>query len=199
MKGAKSEATGLLPAQEAFAQAVAAGRSQADAYREAYPNSQQWKPESVHQQASRLANSRKVAARISVLRDEIERAAVERTAIDKADVIQELARIAFSDVSNLFDERCRLKPLHQLTDDERACIAAIESGRKIGAKGVTREFEKVKLWSKTDALERLARQLGLYRDGGPDGPNPFARLPRELRDRILALLDELQRTSEHEA
>ena len=38
----------LTPQQEKFALAIAAGNSQADAYREAYPRSKKWKAESIN-------------------------------------------------------------------------------------------------------------------------------------------------------
>ena len=37
----------LTPKQEKFAQEVASGKSQADAYREAYPKSKKWKDETL--------------------------------------------------------------------------------------------------------------------------------------------------------
>lgn len=62
----------LSPQQEAFAQAVANGKSLADAFREAYPRSQHWKPESVWSKASDLMKHVKVLARVEALRAELE-------------------------------------------------------------------------------------------------------------------------------
>lgn len=61
----------LSPQQEAFAQAVANGKSLADAYREAYPKSLHWKPESVWNKASNLIKHAKVLARVDALRAEL--------------------------------------------------------------------------------------------------------------------------------
>jgi hypothetical protein len=55
---------GLTFKQESFAQLVASGRTQADAYRAAYPGSQAWKPGVVDVQASTMAANSKVAVRI---------------------------------------------------------------------------------------------------------------------------------------
>ena len=57
----------LTAKQEAFAQAVASGKSQADAYRAAYDASRS-KPESVHSRASSLMADVKVASRVAELR-----------------------------------------------------------------------------------------------------------------------------------
>lgn len=61
----------LSPQRERFAQGVAAGKSQSDAYREAYPRSLAWKPEVLHSKASVLAADGRVQARVESLRAEI--------------------------------------------------------------------------------------------------------------------------------
>jgi phage terminase small subunit len=57
----------LTAKQEAFAQAVASGKSQAEAYRTVY-NAEKSKPETVHSKASVLMANGKVAARVAELR-----------------------------------------------------------------------------------------------------------------------------------
>jgi phage terminase small subunit len=64
----------LTHQQEAFAQAVAAGKSQAEAYRIAYPKSLSWKPEALHPQASRMIADPKIAARVAAIKQELEKA-----------------------------------------------------------------------------------------------------------------------------
>jgi hypothetical protein len=59
----------LTPQQEKFAQGVASGLSQSDAYRAAYPKSVGWKADSVHQAASKLIADTKVSPRVAELRD----------------------------------------------------------------------------------------------------------------------------------
>lgn len=61
-----SDDTGsLTPRQEAFALSVASGKSQAEAYRCAYPKSTAWKDTAVWQQASRLMALPHVASRVA--------------------------------------------------------------------------------------------------------------------------------------
>ena len=58
----------LTDQQEAFAQAFASGKSQADAYREAYPASQKWTAKTLWSKASQLAKHDLVLARVAELR-----------------------------------------------------------------------------------------------------------------------------------
>lgn len=61
----------LTSQQEKFAQEVASGKSQSDAYRIAYPKSVKWKPETVHQAASRMMADGNVYARVEEIRAEL--------------------------------------------------------------------------------------------------------------------------------
>lgn len=56
----------LTPKQEAFAQNVASGMTQADAYRNSY-NAENMKPSTVQENASRLMSDSKVSARVAEL------------------------------------------------------------------------------------------------------------------------------------
>lgn len=60
----------LTPKQESFAQAVASGMTQADAYRSAYDASKM-KPETVQKRASELMANRDVSGRVKSLRQEL--------------------------------------------------------------------------------------------------------------------------------
>lgn len=60
----------LTAKQEAFAQAIADGLNQSDAYRKAYPNNM--KADTVNQAAARLMGNSKVLARVDELRSKLE-------------------------------------------------------------------------------------------------------------------------------
>lgn len=60
----------LTTRQEQFAQSVASGKTQADAYRSAY-KCENWKNDAIWSQASRLMKNSKVSARIDELRAEL--------------------------------------------------------------------------------------------------------------------------------
>jgi phage terminase small subunit len=58
----------MTPKQEAFANAVASGKTQADAYRAAFKVGAGTKPETVHKRASELMANGEVAGRVAELR-----------------------------------------------------------------------------------------------------------------------------------
>jgi phage terminase small subunit len=88
-------------------------------------------------------------------------ASIERTRVDVDRVKREFARIAFSDIGDLveWDENgFTLKPSADISADDRAAIELLTV--KPGEKGLK---ATIKLHSKQQALDSLARLLGLYR------------------------------------
>lgn len=62
---------GLTPKQEKFCQLIVEGKSQAEAYRQAFDVKKNTKPESVYEQASVLMNNLNITSRIQELRVEV--------------------------------------------------------------------------------------------------------------------------------
>lgn len=83
----------LTPKQEAFAIAVASGKSQADAYREAFNVRETTKDSSVHVNASKLMADAKIAQRVQELRKPVADKAMI-TLESHITRLQELAEIA---------------------------------------------------------------------------------------------------------
>lgn len=88
-------------------------------------------------------------------------------------VLQELARIAFADVRELFDDQNNLKSIHALSDDAAAALVSIDVRRgkttvTTAENGSREEIEdsviKVKAADKIGALALLARHLGMLHD-----------------------------------
>src|SRR4051812_31921562 len=63
-----SQASALTSRQERFAQLIASGKCQAEAYREAYPKSREWNVSALYPAASRMMAKSKVRARVAALR-----------------------------------------------------------------------------------------------------------------------------------
>lgn len=80
----------LTPKQERFAQLVAGGSSQADAYREAFNS--KGKDSTVHSEASRLIKAPKVTARVDALIGLKERAIQRKAVSDRELVVGKLRR-----------------------------------------------------------------------------------------------------------
>jgi phage terminase small subunit len=81
----------LTPKQEHFARLVAEGKSQSDAYRDAYNSS--GKIDSVNVNASKLMADAKIALRVQQLKDEL----AEKSLWTRLDSVQVLSKIAKGD------------------------------------------------------------------------------------------------------
>lgn len=88
--------------------------------------------------------------------------------LDRADLtaertLEEMRRLAFSNVADLFDEQGNLRPIHTLTREQSACISSLEVIVKNAqaGDGHTDIVHKVKVWDKTRTLEMLGKHFAL--------------------------------------
>lgn len=88
--------------------------------------------------------------------------------LDKAElsavrVLEELRRLSFADIRGLFDSAGNLKPLHELTAEQAACIAGFEVIKKNAeaGDGKTDVVHKIRVIDKTRSLEMLAKHFAL--------------------------------------
>lgn len=98
--------------------------------------------------------------------EELNKARQEATGITQKKVLEELAKVAFGDISNIFDESGALLNIHDIDPDVRGMIASVKSyeekavmGEETITQGMNRE---VKCWDKLKALEMLSKHLGLF-------------------------------------
>jgi phage terminase small subunit len=112
------------------------------------------------EQGSRLLSNAMVAAAVA----EGQAKLLEKVGITAERVLQEMGRLAFSDVSRLFTPEGTLKPLSQLTADDSACIAGLEVIIKNAeaGDGHTDKVHKIKVWDKSKNLEMLGKHFGLF-------------------------------------
>jgi phage terminase small subunit len=100
----------------------------------------------------------------------------ERTEITQDRVLEEFAKLAFSDPRKFFDENDNLKPITDLDDDTAACLSGMDIVTKKVGKGEDSETEtvkKIKFIDKKRALDSVARHLGMFNDKlGVGGINP---------------------------
>ena len=88
---------------------------------------------------------------------------LERADLTAARVLEEMRRLAFSDVRDLFDAHGNLRPIHTLTPEQSACISGLEviiKNAKAGD-GVTDTVHKIKVWDKPKVLDLLGKHFGL--------------------------------------
>jgi phage terminase small subunit len=78
-------------------------------------------------------------------------------------VLEELRRLSFSNVQDLFDEAGNLRPIQELTRDQASCIASLEIIKKNAEAGDGHidVVHKLKVWDKTRSLEMLAKHYAL--------------------------------------
>jgi len=95
----------------------------------------------------------------------VKRKAAERLAdlIDPDRALREAARLAYSDVRDLYDDAGKLKPMKDWPDDLAAAVGGVEFVRRNieGGDGHSDDVIKVKVWDKPKALEMLFKHLGL--------------------------------------
>jgi phage terminase small subunit len=85
-----------------------------------------------------------------------------KVGITRERIVQECARLAFSDFRKLFNENGTLKPFADMDDDTAAAIAGIDVVEMGGEDGsAPMQTKKVKLWDKNSALEKLLKHLGM--------------------------------------
>lgn len=89
-----------------------------------------------------------------------------RTFVSADKVQSEIARLAFSDLRDYYDENGFLKLPKDLSDDAAAALSGIEVdelwGVMDGDKQKIGETKKIKLYDKLSALDKLARRLGMF-------------------------------------
>ena len=89
----------------------------------------------------------------------------ERTEITQDRVLLEIARLAFSDPRNVFDEDGKLKPIQRLPVEVAASISSVEVVTKTcpGTDPVEVEYvSKIKFWDKPKSVELAGKHLKLF-------------------------------------
>jgi phage terminase small subunit len=118
--------------------------------------------------AYELLNRSHIAAAVQVKQQELS----AKTGVTAQRVIQETARLALSDIAQLFDEAGTPLSPHLLPEDVRRSIASIEIEHN--AIRETKTY-KYKFWDKNAALEKLFKHLGIK--GTADGTSdPWKQL-----------------------
>lgn len=178
----------LTGQQEKFAVGVASGKTQADAYREAYPKAKKWKDDAVYVEASRLLDNPKVSLRLKELRERIAGlgiASAERTLL-------EATRIALFDPRNLFFDDGTPKPITALDDDTAAALAGLDVVEEFEGSGEDRKFvgytKKYKVADKNSALEKLFKHHGLYERDNQQKTDPIADMLKSISGSFLPVV-----------
>jgi phage terminase small subunit len=134
---------------------------------------------SAKQQGQRLLTKDDVQAAVTAGREALAKA----TGITAQRVLEEYAKIGFSDLRGFFAPDGSLLPISELPDDLAAAVSSVEVVTK-AIPGVSDEHledqphggalkrsgaevehvHKLKLWDKKGALDSVARHLGMFKD-----------------------------------
>lgn len=113
--------------------------------------------------AARLLRNAQVADFVALREEQIQAQANKDFRVNQGEVLKELVRSAMLDPADLFGEAGELLSIRDMSEDARRAIAGLEytqittdQGKSVG------RVSKIKLNSKLDALDKLARHLGLY-------------------------------------
>jgi phage terminase small subunit len=121
-----------------------------------------------NEQGSRLLANAKVSAAIAEARAEVS----EKTGVKIERVLQEMARLGFSDLRRVFTPGGNLISPEDWDDDTAAAISSVkvvtrptgetaEDGSRI-----VEHVHEIKLWDKNSALDKLGKHLGMFIDRG---------------------------------
>jgi phage terminase small subunit len=120
----------------------------------------------------------------------------ERMEITQQRTIQEMGRLAFSDLRRMYNEDGTLKGIHQMDDDIAAAISRVEvEETKVKGK-VVGKVSKVWLWGKDKPLENLAKHFHIFEEVAPVVINnklDVSQLSKEELKTLLTLKQKAQR------
>jgi len=131
------------------------------AYSIAYPDEKT--NESIRANASRLLTNDNIQAYIKEIQSDIQKQA----GISRLMVINEHKKLAFSSIAHLHNKWIELKDFESLTDEQKDCIAEIDTKvlkKNLGTRDepeiVDVEYVKIKLYDKQKSLDSISKMLG---------------------------------------
>jgi phage terminase small subunit len=121
-----------------------------------------YSPKTAQEQSSRLLSNVMIQALIQERRLE----AQKRNEITLDRVIQEMAKVAFSDLRKVLGPEGVLLDPSEWDDDTAGAIASLEvvavpSGKDAEGNTTIERVHKIKVWDKMAALDKLGKHLGL--------------------------------------
>jgi phage terminase small subunit len=174
--------------QDRFARYVVKYGKYATAYRLVYGEESKAKPESMWQMASHMMNNPDVQARVEHYRS----IARKKWEVDIGKIVEQLAKMAFVDKRDIYDERGAILPPDQWPEHIAKSVAGIEVFEERDPEGVLiGHTKKVKFESRTGALQILAKYKGMLVDRVEVGaPGEFDNLSDDELDKRLRAREE---------
>lgn len=123
---------------------------------------------------------------------------LQKIGVHSERVLTEVARVALSDLRNLYNEDGSLKLPHEWSDEAAAAVAGVEVLEEFSGKGKARTLvghtKKIRVFDKVRALELLSKHLGIIGNGkhrDEDGDEGIERVltPVELSAKMFYYLE----------
>lgn len=111
-----------------------------------------------NEQASRLLANVNTQKFLESLKDK----AAEKNEQLTQDIIDEIKKCGFSNIQNYLEGKNEIKDLSQIPVEHAACVESIKKTVTEFGEDGTKTSVAFKLHSKLDALEKLAKYVGLY-------------------------------------
>ena len=164
----------LTEKQEKFVQELVKGKSQREAYKEAYEKSRLWKDTAVDTQASILFKNSKVLERYNELMDRLVKESEDECIVTAKEVLRELKRIGFADIKDYLSYKTAKTVVErdpvtgEPVIDYQQIIDVLDSdqvdGRVIEEVSIKRGTFTFKMYDKMAALDKLGKTLGMFTD-----------------------------------
>lgn len=138
-----------------------------------------------HSHGSRLLNDVEIAAAISSAK--MERA--ERTGITQDRVLDELAKIGFSDLRKMMTSGGALRLPDDWDDETAGAISSIEvitrpdGEQDAEGRRAVEAVHKIRAWDKISALEKIGKHLGMF-EGAGGGGDEVASALRDIAGKL---------------
>ncbi len=118
--------------------------------------------DTARQQGSRLLTNDDIAEAVA----EGQAKALADAGLTATRVLEEMRRLAFVSIQDLFDTEGNLIPIHQLPRHVASAVASVEVVKKnlAAGDGQTDTVHKLKTWDKPKALDMLGKHFGLLEE-----------------------------------
>lgn len=151
----------LTPKQEKFCQLVASGKTYSDSYKGAY-SAEKMGANTIYVKSSQMMDEDKISIRVSEIREEL----LQDSKATLEEVLEMMASWLRFDLRTIFNEDGSMKAIHDLTEEEAACISSYDVVEIWAGKGDERsqvgELKKVKLIDKRALSDQFMKIFGQY-------------------------------------